>query len=738
VQEQPGSGTAGPSDAELVARALAARTPAERTAAFGDIADRYRAAVLRWCSARLPDGGAAQDVGQATFAEAFGSLARGAGPRDPDRLGGWLIGIAKNQLKAYFRLENRPVQGRLLDGETLEDLSDDDESRSGGAVRRAHAMRLVDAVVRTLSERQQEVYQLRFRQELTGREMAGPLGVDAKTASNEATHVQQLISFGFGALILAQEGRQYCAVLAGILDEAAFTGENYTTALRVRITRHFDTCQTCDKCRVCAVKRHQLVGPYVPALIPVLFAAGFRERIAEVIRSIANAPASQNPPRQPGQGQPPAAPPVAPGQPRLDAEDGQPASQASRARSWLRRPAVAIPAGAAVVLAVLALLVVPRLHASAAHRPPASPATGTPGGSAPATLAYTTADSVDLRTDGGVPRVLATLPHGVTASSLTWSPDGKEVAWLTGTSLDLARTAGGPVQSWPCSGCQNVAFQGDQAVSVLPADGQGPQSLNAAIPVLVVFTPGRTSITRETITGIPHGETNTDFAVLTALSSSTLVVAYGDAGGSDLGGSQLLYHVAADGRATPYGVASLSDLPTGNPLKSGVPFGNLGQAVPGPQGRLVALTSESRGGACGETETAYLLDTATGKVTIPATPAGGGPDGFWVEGQWFDAKGNAYVSLIPNLTDCQTSEQPPKHLMPPHAVPIVCKLMDGRWVKTGTGPVAASYGPGGWLAQRTVTFSDDDPFAGVAGTLTVTHGTTRITVTGVFSFAWAP
>ena len=138
AQDQPEVATDLLSDAELVARALAAGTAVDRTAAFEGIADRYRAVVLRWCSARLPDRGAAQDVGQATFADAYTSLARGAGPQDPDRLRGWLIGIAKNRLKAYFRLEHLAVQVRLLDDETLEDLADDDESRSGSAVRRAH------------------------------------------------------------------------------------------------------------------------------------------------------------------------------------------------------------------------------------------------------------------------------------------------------------------------------------------------------------------------------------------------------------------------------------------------------------------------------------------------------------------------------------------------------------------------------------------------------------------------
>ena len=91
----------------------------------------------------------------------------------------------------------------------------------GSASRRAHATKLVERVVATFTVRQQEIYQLRFVQELTGKQIAGRLSIADKAASNEATIVQALIADGFGALILMQEGRRYCANLARILDDAA-------------------------------------------------------------------------------------------------------------------------------------------------------------------------------------------------------------------------------------------------------------------------------------------------------------------------------------------------------------------------------------------------------------------------------------------------------------------------------------------------------------------------------------
>jgi hypothetical protein len=59
---------------------------------------------------------------------------------------------------------------------------------------------------------------------------------------------------------------RYCPKLAAILDEAAWSGENFTPLLRKRILRHLDTCKTCDNCVTCNRKRLELVRPYAPAV----------------------------------------------------------------------------------------------------------------------------------------------------------------------------------------------------------------------------------------------------------------------------------------------------------------------------------------------------------------------------------------------------------------------------------------------------------------------------------------
>ncbi len=292
----------GLSDTELVRWALGATTAQERAVAFEAIADKYRLVVLRQCASWYPDPAAAQDVGQAAFEAAFTLLTQGKGPERPDKLAGWLIEIARRRGREYIR-KTKPsdvLWAELPEGRGLDETEDDDEPRSGSAVRRAHATRLVERVVVTLTSRQQEIYQLRFVQELTGKEIAGRLGIANKAASNEATIVQGLIADGFGALMLSQEGRIFCRDLARIIDSAATPHvatstplaaaaggiDLFTAALRQRIVNHFNDCNVCDNCRICNDKRRQLAGSYAPALIPILFAGEFHERVEEVIRRV--------------------------------------------------------------------------------------------------------------------------------------------------------------------------------------------------------------------------------------------------------------------------------------------------------------------------------------------------------------------------------------------------------------------------------------------------------------------
>jgi RNA polymerase sigma factor (sigma-70 family) len=465
----------GPSDAELVRRALGATTAQERTAALEAIANRYRLVVLRQCAYWFPDPDAAQDVGQAAFEAAFTLLTQGKGPEQPDKLAGWLIEIARRRGREYVR-KSKPADVQWADlpeGRGLDETEDDDESRSGGAVRRAHATRLVERVVATLTDRQREIYQLRFVQELTGRQIAGRLGIADKAASNEATIVQGLIADGFGALILMQEGRAYCRDLAGILDSAAKTHapttsalaagaaqtDIFTATLRQRIANHFNDCSVCDNCRTCNDKRRQLVGPYVPALVPILFGADFRDRIDEVIRRVVeHARAGHHPPSHPDSSPPAAAavvgglPAAAGGLPVMASATTGPgaadalvsrlqalvhnASQSSRLPRWLRRAiphnagpgasiAIAAAAIAAVVVPVVAIAVIATALTSSA--------------SAGSVCSFVVQHTTNCASTN--PKVQVYGFFGANASRCTFVRD---IDWGDGTNSDNVVIPGGP------------------------------------------------------------------------------------------------------------------------------------------------------------------------------------------------------------------------------------------------------------------------------------------------------
>jgi len=450
-----------PSDAELVRRVLGARTDQERTTAFEAIAGKYRLIVLRQCASWYPDPEVAQDVGQAAFEAAFTLLIQGKGPERPDKLAGWLIEIARHRGQEYIRkAKPRGVQwADLPEGRSLDETEDDEDDRSGSASRRAHATKLVERVVATFTDRQQEIYQLRFVQELTGREIAGRLSIADKAASNEATIVQGLIADGFGALILMQEGRRYCPNLARIVDDAAEAragvtpvfaaapagADIFTAALRQRIVNHFNDCTVCDNCRTCNGKRRQLVGPYAPALIPILFAGEFRDRIDEVIRRVVRqAHAGHNPSSHPGSSTPAAAvagavPATAGG---LLAAAGagtgagagdalvsrlqslvHKASESSRLPRWLRRaiphdagPGASIAVVAALVAAVVVAVVVMASVASALTSGGAGPQAGS-GNSGPAAASNATG----LPTCNEDDQMIGTIALPVSAASLARS-----------------------------------------------------------------------------------------------------------------------------------------------------------------------------------------------------------------------------------------------------------------------------------------------------------------------------
>jgi serine/threonine-protein kinase len=392
--------------------------------------------------------------------------------------------------------------------------------------------------------------------------------------------------------------------------------------------------------------------------------------------------------------------------------------------------------------------------ASAAPSPaavPSSPACG----SGPPPLAYeavtgsgaSATASIVVRCGTGTPHTVGPASNGGVRTSLVWSADGSQLAWLTDKTLEVAQAKAGSwaLRSWSCLYCNGVAFQGGHAVMAAP-QSTGTGSLTRARTQLLVFPEsGSGQPTTLTVTGLPTDPLLfTRFWLLGSASPADVVVDYGDMGGSNAGGSQLLFRVNSAGQATEYGHATIGQYP---PAPNTI-AGAVGQLMVNQAGSEIAFTTYSQAGAACPFTTAYVLDPATGTITSPKVPVGGGPDGWLVQGVWFDQSGVPYISLVPNLGTCSEATPPsgsPPSPYPAGVTPIVCKLSGSSWVPTGRGVFVAAYGPGGWLAEKTgvTPHGDSGPV-----TLTISGGTgiapvtvANVTTTGFGSaqaFAWAP
>jgi RNA polymerase sigma factor (sigma-70 family) len=279
------------SDADLVRTITSATTTDEVTAALSVVYQRHYASVLRRCSSGVNDLDLAADLAHDTFEVAFHDLCGGRPPREPAKLRAWLYGIARNRYDDYRRglTGSRGLDPLLLDVDEPDRFAviDEDEIRHGSQARQAHVDRLLATVARSLTERQRVIFDLCVVRGLRGERLGAELGVSAAQASREAHEITRLAYVGFGALVLALEGRPYCRGLADILDSAGWDGVTFTRDLRERIVRHWETCARCDDCRVCAESRERLVRPLAPVLIPVLAGPELRDRVEETIARVA-------------------------------------------------------------------------------------------------------------------------------------------------------------------------------------------------------------------------------------------------------------------------------------------------------------------------------------------------------------------------------------------------------------------------------------------------------------------
>lgn len=149
----------------------------------GSFAEFYRREadrLLLWFSKRTLDTEAAADLTSETFAHAFIGRKRFRGS-DEDRIA-WLYGIARNQLKRYWRsgaTESRAMRRLGLERIRLEPSEEQKlEERANLLGLRQH----LGQALSTLSARQREAVSLRFIDEMSYADIAGLLKISEPTA----------------------------------------------------------------------------------------------------------------------------------------------------------------------------------------------------------------------------------------------------------------------------------------------------------------------------------------------------------------------------------------------------------------------------------------------------------------------------------------------------------------------------------------------------------------------------
>lgn len=154
---------------ELSDRALVSALAEGDQAALGALYDRFHADVFRF-TARLARGDVAEDLAQQTFIEAYRSAPRFRGD---SAVKTWLFGIAVNQVRNYFRSEQRRANANA----NLAALPPSRAPSANETITLEQQRRWVAAAVDRLSPSIREAYVLCVIEELPGKEAAAILGI---------------------------------------------------------------------------------------------------------------------------------------------------------------------------------------------------------------------------------------------------------------------------------------------------------------------------------------------------------------------------------------------------------------------------------------------------------------------------------------------------------------------------------------------------------------------------------
>lgn len=262
-------GSAGPADAELVSRVLAADREA-----FALVYDRYGPRLYDFAYSMLRHREDAADAvadSFVLFAERLTQL------RDPDRLRPWLYAIVRSECLHRLKARKRIAYG---DEEQLIEMADDAITPEQAA-ERAALQKLVWDAAAGLADRDRALLDLHLRQGLEGAELGEAMGVSAANTYVMLNRLRSQVDRSLGALLIARLGRDDCAELDDLLTDWDGT---FSPLIRKRVARHI------EKCPVCGERRKRIVSPWMLLAGVPMFAAplGLRDRVLNDTQLVAH------------------------------------------------------------------------------------------------------------------------------------------------------------------------------------------------------------------------------------------------------------------------------------------------------------------------------------------------------------------------------------------------------------------------------------------------------------------
>ncbi len=151
--------------------------------AFAELVDRYQAVVCAVTFAATGRADLSEDLAQETFLIAWEKL---HGIEQPDKVGGWLTGIARNLGRKSFR--ERPVVS-LDEAADVRDQAQGLEERAVEQQMHAHVWELL----RSLSPRYREVMVLYYREQLATPKLAAQLGISVSAAQQRLSRGRKML-----------------------------------------------------------------------------------------------------------------------------------------------------------------------------------------------------------------------------------------------------------------------------------------------------------------------------------------------------------------------------------------------------------------------------------------------------------------------------------------------------------------------------------------------------------------